>query len=61
MAKLRDRGEEPVAPWPDYLFRHAVADWATQYSKATGIDLSDHAKLKRKRPQYPDVPDPQGT
>jgi hypothetical protein len=56
VAKLRDRGEEPVAHRPDYRFRQAVADWAKQYSKATGIDLNDMAKLKRKRPQYPDAP-----
>ncbi|MEV6295025.1 hypothetical protein AB0M41_32410 [Streptomyces sp. NPDC051896] len=56
VAKLRRRGEGPVAPWPDYLFRQAVADWAKQYSKATGIDLSDLAKLKRKRPEYPEAP-----
>ncbi|PIM72984.1 hypothetical protein CTU88_03920 [Streptomyces sp. JV178] len=31
VAKLRDRGEAPVAPWPDYLFRQAVADWVKQY------------------------------
>ncbi|AZQ40047.1 hypothetical protein EJ357_47230 [Streptomyces cyaneochromogenes] len=61
VAKLRNRGEEPVAPRPDYLFRHAVADWAKQYSKATGIDLSDLAPLKRKRPRYPEVPEPQGS
>ncbi|WP_109031328.1 hypothetical protein [Streptomyces rubrogriseus] len=53
---LRNRGEEPVARRPDYLFRQAVADWSRQYAKATGIDLSDLAKLKRKRPQYPDIP-----
>ncbi|MFB7277164.1 hypothetical protein ACFCZV_08650 [Streptomyces hydrogenans] len=56
VAKLRNRGEELVAPYPDYLFRQAVADWARQYAKATGIDLSDLAKLKRKRPQYPEIP-----
>lgn len=56
VAKLRNRGEEPVARRPDYLFRQAVADWSRQYAKATGIDLSDLAKLKRKRPQYPDIP-----
>ncbi|MGW1169135.1 hypothetical protein [Streptomyces sp. NPDC002550] len=61
VVKLRDRGEEPVAPWPDYLFRQAVADWAKQYSKATGIDLSDLARLKRKRPEYPAVPEPHGS
>jgi hypothetical protein len=55
VAKLRDRSEKRVAG-PDYPFRHAVADWARQYSKATGIDLSDLAKLKQKRPQYPDAP-----
>ncbi|MFI2415794.1 hypothetical protein [Streptomyces sp. NPDC018947] len=54
-AKLRNRGEEPVAPHPGYLFRQAVADWSRQYAKATGIDLSDMAKLKRKRPQYPEI------
>ncbi|MFB9608698.1 hypothetical protein ACFFTQ_37675, partial [Streptomyces roseofulvus] len=48
VAKLRNRGEEPVPRRPDYLFRQAVADWARQYAKATGIDLSDLAKLKRK-------------
>lgn len=47
---------EPVAGRPDYLFRQAVADWSRQYAKATGIDLSDLAKLKRKRPQYPEIP-----
>lgn len=56
VAKLRHRSEEPVARRPDYLFRHAVADWSGQYAKATGIDLSDLAKLKRKRPQYPEIP-----
>ncbi|GAA2688611.1 hypothetical protein ACFY9G_30780 [Streptomyces anthocyanicus] len=56
VAKLRQRGEEPVSPYPDYLFRQAVADWSRQYAKATGIDLSDLAKLKRKRPQYPEIP-----
>ncbi|MER6279683.1 hypothetical protein ABT202_25900 [Streptomyces sp900105245] len=56
VAKLRHRGEEPVAPHPGYLFRHAVADWSRQYAKATGIDLSDLATLKRKRPQHPDTP-----
>lgn len=61
VVKLRDRGEEPVAPWPDYLFRQAVADWAKQYSKATGVDLSDLAKLKRKRPEYPAIPEPHGS
>jgi hypothetical protein len=61
VVKLRDRGEEPVAPLPDYLFRQAVADWAKQYAKATGIDLSDLAKLKRKRPEYPGVPEPHGS
>lgn len=55
VAKLRKRGEEPVAPWPDYLFRQAVADWAKQFSKATGIDLGDLAKLKRERPYYPEA------
>ncbi len=55
VAKLRRRGEEPVAPRPDYLLRHAVADWAKQYSKATGIDLSDLAALKRKRPRCPEA------
>ncbi|MDA4889458.1 hypothetical protein PFZ55_21455 [Streptomyces sp. MS2A] len=45
-----------MARRPDYLFRKAVADWSGQYAKATGIDLSDLAKLKRKRPQYPDIP-----
>ncbi|MDT7847899.1 hypothetical protein [Streptomyces justiciae] len=59
VAKLRNRGEEPVTPRPDYLFRQAVADWAKQYSRNTGIDLSDLALLKRKRPQYPEVPEPQ--
>lgn len=52
MAKLRDRGEERVLG-PDYLFRTSVADWGRQYSRATGIDLSDLAGLERKRPQYP--------
>jgi hypothetical protein len=61
LVKLRDRGEEPVAPWPDALFRQAVADWAKQYSKATGIDLSDLAKLKRKRAEYPEAPQPHGS
>ncbi|MEU0965042.1 hypothetical protein ABZ357_06190 [Streptomyces sp. NPDC005917] len=56
VAKLRNRGEEPVARRPNYLFRQAVADWSRQYAKATGIDLSDLAKLKRKRPQYPETP-----
>lgn len=56
VAKLRNRGEELVAPYPDYLFRQSVADWARQYAKATGIDLSDLAKLKRKRPLYPEIP-----
>ncbi|MEV5431576.1 hypothetical protein [Streptomyces sp. NPDC052701] len=56
VAKLRNRGEEPVDRRPDYLFRQAVADWSRQYAKATGIDLSDLAKLKRKRPQYPEIP-----
>jgi hypothetical protein len=56
VAKLRNRGEEPVARRPDYLFRQTVADWARQYAKATGVDLSDLAKLKRKRPQYPEIP-----
>jgi hypothetical protein len=55
VAKLRNRGEDLVGPRRD-PFRHAVADWARQYSKATGIDLSDLAKLKRKRPEYPNVP-----
>ncbi|MFD4375160.1 hypothetical protein ACFXKE_16200 [Streptomyces sp. NPDC059202] len=55
VAKLRNRGEEPVPRHHDYLFRQAVADWARQYAKATGIDLSDLAKLKRKRPQYPEI------
>lgn len=54
VVKLRDRGEQPVAPWPDYLFRQAVADWAKQYSQATGVDLTDLAKLKWKRPRYPE-------
>ena len=40
-AKLRDRGEDPVPPWPGYLFQQAVANWAKQYSKTTSIDLSD--------------------
>lgn len=57
LAKLRERGEEPVAPRPGYLFRHSVADWAKQYSKATGVDLSDLAMLKRKRPVYPEGSD----
>lgn len=61
LVKLRDRGEERVARWPDDLFRQAVADWARQYSKATGIDLSDLARLKRKRPEYPEVPEPHGS
>ncbi len=52
MTKLRDRGEEPVAG-PGNLFRMSVADWGRQYSRATGIDLSDLAGLKGKRPQYP--------
>ncbi|MFI1660457.1 hypothetical protein ACH4ZU_36930 [Streptomyces sp. NPDC020472] len=56
VTKLRNRGEEAVAPYPGYLFRQAVADWSRQYAKATGIDLSDLAKLKRKRPQYPEIP-----
>ncbi|MFF8989866.1 hypothetical protein ACF09H_07925 [Streptomyces sp. NPDC014983] len=46
VAKLRNRGEEPVPRHPDYLFRQAVADWSRQYAKAAGIDLSDLAKLK---------------
>ncbi|MFF6816281.1 hypothetical protein ACFZAG_41735 [Streptomyces sp. NPDC012403] len=56
VAKLRQRGEEPVPPYPDYLFRQAVADWSRQYAKTAGIDLSDLAKLQRKRPQYPEIP-----
>jgi hypothetical protein len=56
VAKLRDRGEDPAGNRPDYLFRHVVADWSRQYAKATGIDLSDLAKLKWKRPQYPENP-----
>ncbi|MFE7332164.1 hypothetical protein ACFU8W_46350 [Streptomyces sp. NPDC057565] len=56
VTKLRNRGEEPVARRPDYLFRQAVADWSRQYTKATGIDLSDLAKLKGKLPQYPEIP-----
>jgi hypothetical protein len=56
VAKLRNRGEEPAVRRPDYLFRQAVADWSRQYAKASGIDLSDLAKLKRKRPQYPEIP-----
>ncbi|MFE1947288.1 hypothetical protein [Streptomyces massasporeus] len=56
VTKLRNRGEEPVARRPDYLFRQAVADWSRQYAKATGIDLSDLVKLKGKRPQYPEIP-----
>ncbi|MFI0937444.1 hypothetical protein [Streptomyces sp. NPDC021020] len=56
VAKLRNRGEEPVARRPDYLFRQAVADWSRQYAKATGVDLSDLARLKRKSPQYPEIP-----
>jgi hypothetical protein len=31
VAKLRIRGEEPVARHPDCLFRQAVADWSRQY------------------------------
>ncbi|MEV7680046.1 hypothetical protein AB0O64_16030 [Streptomyces sp. NPDC088341] len=61
LAKLRNRGEEPVARRPDGFFRQSVADWAKQYSKATGIDLSDLAMLKRRRPQYPVAPGPQGS
>lgn len=45
-----------MARRPDYLFRQAVADWSRQYAKARGIDLSDLAELKRKRPQYPEIP-----
>lgn len=56
LAKLRRRGEERVRPYPDHLFRQAVADWSRQYAKATGIDLSDLAKPKRKRPRYPRSP-----
>ncbi|WP_435279604.1 hypothetical protein [Streptomyces sp. 1222.5] len=56
LAKLRNRGEERVLRRPDYLFRQAVADWSRQYANATGIDLSDLAKLKGKRPQYPETP-----
>ncbi|WP_345554482.1 hypothetical protein [Streptomyces lannensis] len=56
VAKLRKRGEEPVAPWTDHLFRQAVADWAKQFSKATEIDLGDLAELKRERPHYPEAP-----
>jgi hypothetical protein len=56
VAKLRHRGEEPVARRLDYLFRHAVADWSRQYAKVTATDLSDLAKLKRRRPQYPEIP-----
>lgn len=41
VAKLRNRGEEPVVRRPDHLFRQAVAVWSMQYAKATGIDLSD--------------------
>ncbi|MFJ6523629.1 hypothetical protein ACIQJ4_35905, partial [Streptomyces filamentosus] len=56
VTKLRNRGEEPVAPYPDHLFRQAVADWSRQYAKATGVDLSDLARLKRKHPRYPEIP-----
>ncbi|MEU3290474.1 hypothetical protein [Streptomyces longwoodensis] len=56
VAKLRNRGAEPVARRPDYLFRQAVADWSRQYAKATGIDLSDLTTLTRKRTQYPEIP-----
>lgn len=56
VAKLRQRGEEPVAPRPDYLFRRSVADWAKQYAKVTGVDLGDLAMLKRRRPVYPEGP-----
>jgi hypothetical protein len=56
VAKLRDRGEERAGNRPGYLFRHVVADWSRQHAKATGIDLSDLARLKWKRPQYPDNP-----
>jgi hypothetical protein len=44
-----------MARRPDYLFRHAVADWSRQYAKATAIDLSDLAELKRKYPRYPQI------
>ncbi|MFD7732559.1 hypothetical protein ACFV6F_19485 [Kitasatospora phosalacinea] len=56
VAKLRQRGEEPLAPYPDYLFRQSVADWARQYARVTGVDLGDLAMLKRKRPVYPEGP-----
>jgi hypothetical protein len=56
VAKLRNRGEEPVVRRPDHLFRQAVADWSMQYAKATGIDLSDRDNLTGKRPQDPRIP-----
>jgi hypothetical protein len=56
VTKLRNRGEEPAVRRPDYLFRQAVAEWSRQYAKVTGMDLGDLAKLKGKRPQYPEIP-----
>ncbi|MFF7359239.1 hypothetical protein ACFZA1_42720 [Streptomyces filipinensis] len=56
VAKLRQRGEEPVAPWPEYLFRQSVADGAKQYAKAPGGDLGDLPMLKRKPPVYLEGP-----
>nr|WP_159059506.1 hypothetical protein [Streptomyces antibioticus] len=61
VSKLKNRGEEPVAPRPGYLFRQAVADWARQYCTATGVDLSDLAQLKRKHPRYPEVAEARGS
>jgi hypothetical protein len=53
VAKLRNRGDEPVPRRPDYLFRQAVADWARQYAKATGIDLSDWPSSSESAPSTP--------
>jgi hypothetical protein len=56
VAKLRVHAEDPDPHHPDVRFRHVVAQWAGQYGKASGVDLSDLRGLTWKRPVFPDVP-----
>ncbi|MFI8829268.1 hypothetical protein [Streptomyces sp. NPDC053431] len=46
LSKLQQKGEELVDPWPNVLFREAVADFAEAYSKATGVYMGDVFKPK---------------
>jgi hypothetical protein len=49
MTKLADNSERLTDSRSGYLFRQAVANWATRYAKATGADLSDLTRLGKTR------------